>query len=399
MSSGTSRWRRQRSGDRLALLACCAIAACGQSSPGDPGDGNGDPDPDPTTALALVPVAQGLERPVHVAAPDGDDRLFIAEKTGRILVLDDGSLLPTPFLDLSDAVSSGGEQGLLSLAFHPDYAQNGRFFVDYTDLSGDTRVVRYQVSADPDVADESTATTILSIEQPFSNHNGGHLSFGPQGHLFVTVGDGGSAGDPHGNGQDPTTLLGSILRLDVDSGDPYAIPADNPFVGHATRRPEIWLWGLRNPWRIGFDETNGELYVADVGQSEREEVTVVGPDGGGANLGWNVTEGTRCFSDPECTPGDFTLPQIEYTHDDGCSITGGDVYRGTVTALRGVYFYADYCRAWLRSFRFVDGSATERTEWDIEPVGNVTSFGVDGRDELHLLTEEAVYRIEEAPSP
>lgn len=392
------RCRNALAGPLFALLSCFLIGACGQESPNDPGDDGDDPGSDPAVTLTLVPVAQGLERPVHVAAPDGDPRLFIVQKTGRILVLADGSLLPTPFLDLSDAVASGSEQGLLSVAFHPDYAENGWFFVNYTDVSGDTRVVRYRVSPDPDVAEESTATTILSIEQPFTNHNGGHLRFGPQGRLFVTVGDGGSAGDPRGHGQDPTTLLGSILRLDVDSGDPYAIPADNPFAGHATRRPEIWLWGLRNPWRIGFEETSGELYVADVGQSEREEVTVLGPDDGGANLGWNVVEGTRCFSDPACTPDDFSLPQVEYTHDEGCSITGGDVYRGSATALRGVYFYADYCSGWLRSFRFVDGSVTESREWNIDPVGNVTSFGVDGRGELHLLTEDAVYRIE-ATSP
>lgn len=381
---------------RFALVASCLVTAC-ESSPGGPGDGDPGPDPDPEPSLALALVADGLDRPVHAGAPDGDPRLYIAEKTGRIVVLADGALRPDPFLDLSGRVASGSEQGLLSLAFHPDYAENGWFYVNYTDLSGDTRVVRYRVSADPELADESTATTILSIDQPFTNHNGGHLRFGPQGRLFVTVGDGGSAGDPAGNGQNPSTLLGSILRLDVDSADPYAIPPDNPFAGHATRRPEIWLWGVRNPWRIGFDGTSGDLYVADVGQSEREEVTVVGPNDGGANLGWNVTEGSRCFSDPGCTPGDFTLPQVEYTHDEGCSITGGDVYRGSITALRGLYFYSDYCRGWLRSFRYTGGSVTERTEWDVGAVGNVTSFGVDGAGELLVLTEEAVYRVEEGP--
>lgn len=379
-----------------ALLVACGLAGCGDGTPSEPGgNGNGDPD----IELTLAPVATGLERPVHVDAPAGDSRLFVVEKAGRILVVEAGSVLPMPFLDLRGSVSTSGEQGLLSIAFHPNYAENGRFFVDYTDLDGDTRVVRYEVGADPNVADATSATTVLSIEQPFTNHNGGHLRFGPQGMLFVGVGDGGSAGDPGGNGQDPTTLLGSILRLDVDGADPYAIPADNPFAGDATRRPEIWLWGVRNPWRIGFDETTSELYVADVGQSEREEITVVGPDAGGANLGWNVTEGSRCFSDPGCTPGDFTLPQVEYTHDEGCSITGGDVYRGSVTALRGLYFYSDYCQGWLRSFRFVDGSAIERTEWDVGNVGNVTSFGTDGRGELHLLTEEGVYRIEQTPPP
>ena len=379
-----------------ALLVACAVAGCGDGGPSEPG-GDGGPNAGPE--LALVPVVTGLQRPVHVAAPAGDSRLFIVEKAGRILVMEAGSLLPTPFLDLRGAVSTSGEQGLLSLAFHPNHAANGRLFVDYTDADGNTRIVRYTVGADPNVADAASAVTLLSIEQPFSNHNGGHLRFGPGGRLFVSVGDGGGAGDPGDNGQDPTTLLGSVLRLDVDGADPYEIPVDNPFAGDATRRPEIWLWGVRNPWRIAFDEATAELYVADVGQSEREEITVVGPEAGGANLGWNVMEGSRCFSDPGCSPQDFTLPQVEYYHDEGCSITGGDVYRGSVTELRGVYFYSDYCRGWLRSFRFVDGSVTERTEWDIEPVGNVTSFGTDGRGELHLLTEDAVYRIERAPQP
>ena len=379
-----------------ALLVACVLAGCGDGAPSEPG---GDGDSNADLELALTPVATGLQRPVYVTAPADDDRLFVVEKAGRILVLEAGAVLPTPFLDLRGAVSTSGEQGLLSLAFHPNYAANGRFFVDYTDLDGDTRIVRYEVGGDPNVADAASALTLLSIEQPFSNHNGGHLRFGPQGRLFVTVGDGGGAGDPGGNGQDPTTLLGSVLRLDVDAAEPYGIPADNPFSDDASRRPEIWLWGVRNPWRIGLDEGTAELYVADVGQSEREEITVVGPGAGGANLGWNVTEGTRCFSDPGCDPQDFTLPQVEYSHEEGCSITGGDVYRGSVKELRGVYFYSDYCAGWLRSFRFVDGSVTERTEWDVEPVGNVTSFGTDGRGELHLLTEDAVYRIERAAAP
>lgn len=375
-----------------AVAGLVGLAACGDDSPASPG--NGDPDPDPPVGLALVEVAASLDRAVHLAAPAGDDRLFIVEKTGRIRVLDGGALRSTPFLDLSGSVSGGSEQGLLSLAFHPDYVSNGRFFVDYTNAAGDTRIVEYAVSGDPNVADPASARTILAIPQPFSNHNGGHLLFDPEGMLLVTSGDGGSGGDPLDNGQDRTTLLGAVLRVDVDGGAPYAIPPDNPYAGHASFRPEIWLWGVRNPWRIAVDPATGNLYVADVGQSRWEEVTVVGPGDGGANLGWNVTEGRHCFDDPGCTPGDFTLPEVEYGHDEGCSITGGHVYRGSIEEIRGLYFYSDYCEGWLRSFRHAGGAATEAREWDVPRVGNVTSFGEDADGELYLLTETAVFRLE-----
>lgn len=370
-------------------------AACADDAPGAPGSAPGPEPPTGEVALTLTRVIDGLRRPVYLMSPTGDDRLFIVEKGGRILVFADGALRAAPFLDISDRVSGGNEQGLLSLAFHPEYASNGEFFVDFTDRAGDTRVVRYRVSADPDVADPASAHEVLSIDQPYGNHNGGHLLFGPDGMLYVTAGDGGSGGDPRGNGQNRATRLGAILRIDIDAGDPFAVPADNPFVGQGSALPEIWLWGVRNPWRIAFDREGGDLYVADVGQNQYEEVTVVGPGDGGANLGWNAVEGRHCYADLGCRPADYTLPQVEYGHGDGCSVTGGFVYRGPIPAIRGLYFYSDYCEGWLRSFRYDAGQATESTQWDVPRVGNVTSFGEDADGHLYLLTESAVWRLEE----
>jgi len=387
---------------KLALRAAFSVplvglsVGCADDAPGAPGQDPGAGPPTGEVSLTLTRVVDGLRRPVYLTSPAADDRLFIVEKGGRILILANGSLRAAPFLDISDRVSGGNEQGLLSLAFHPEYASNGEFFVDYTDRAGDTRVVRYRVSPDPDVADPASAREVLSIDQPYSNHNGGHLLFGPDAMLYVTAGDGGSGGDPRGNGQNRATRLGAILRIDVDAGVPFAVPPDNPFVGQGSALPEIWLWGVRNPWRIAFDPESGELYVADVGQNKYEEVTVVGTDDGGANLGWNLVEGRHCYGDDGCRPADYTLPQIEYGHGDGCSVTGGFVYRGPIEAIRGLYFYSDYCEGWLRSFRYRGGQATESAQWDVSPVGNVTSFGEDADGRLYLLTESAAWRLDEA---
>lgn len=375
----------------LALLLMVTMGGCATDAPGAPG-----PEPGLSSlTLTLTQVVSGLQNPVHLTAPDGDTRLFVVEQSGRIRIVKNGILLPMPFLDLSAAVSGGNEQGLLSLAFHPDFTTNGQLFVNYTDTGGTTRVERYEISADPDMADPTTRQLIMMIPQPFSNHNGGHILFGPDGYLYIASGDGGSRGDPQGNGQNRATRLGSILRIDVNAGSPFAIPPDNPFVGHDTFLPEIWLWGVRNPWRIAFDRSTGNLYVADVGQNRWEEVTVVRPGEGGSNLGWNIVEAEECFGGTLCDLSEFIVPHIVYGHGDGCSVTGGHVYRGGINELRGVYFYSDYCDGWLRSFRFISGSAAEQTQWDVVEVGQVLSFGEDGLGELYVLTENAVFRLEE----
>lgn len=385
----------------LLAAALLAATACGSgpSGPGDDGDGDDGGNGEIPASLAVEEVVAGLQSPVHLTAPPGDDRLFVLEQGGRIRVVRNGSLLPTPFLDLTDRVgSAGSEQGLLGLAFHPEYATTGHLFVNYTDLNGDTRVERYTVTADPDAADPASARSILQVEQPFSNHNGGLVVFGPDGMLYVGLGDGGGAGDPRANGQDPGTLLGSILRLDVDGDDPFAIPADNPFVEDPDARDEIWAWGLRNPWRFTFDESVGVLYIADVGQNAFEEVNAESADAGGLNYGWNVMEGAHCFDPPSgCDQTGLTPPVLEYENGPGgtCSVTGGFVYRGDrIPGIRGHYFYSDFCAGFLRSFRLEDGEAVDRREWEVGDLGQVTSFGVDAAGELYILSADGrVFRL------
>jgi glucose/arabinose dehydrogenase len=338
---------------------------------------------------ALDLITDALTQPVFAVSPPGDSvRLYVVEKTGRVRIVRNDTLLAGTFLDISDRVSSGNEQGLLSLAFHPEYGANGYVYVDYTDTSGDTHVVRYHATS-PTVVDTTTAMQILFVDQPYSNHNGGLVTFGPDGMLYVGLGDGGSGGDPDGNGQNRATLLGTVLRLDVDGGAPYAIPADNPFVGETGVRPEIWAYGLRNPWRYSFDRVTGDLYIGDVGQSTREEVDVEpAGSGGGRNYGWNIMEGTICYGGGTCQTQGLTLPVLDYPHTDGCSITGGYVYRGTaVQALAGRYLYSDYCTGWIRSFTLVGGQATDLEEWPaLGPGTGVSSFAEDGRGEVYVMT-------------
>jgi hypothetical protein len=371
------------------VLVLLFLAAC-SDGPGRTVDPPGD------TSIRLQEVAGGLGNPVHLTAPRSDARLFIVEQAGRIRVVENGALLPTPFLDITDRVSSGGERGLLSMAFHPSYAANGFFYVNYTDRNGDTRIERYRVGADRNRADPASAKLILGVAQQFPNHNGGLVVFGPDGKLYVGMGDGGSGGDPQGHGQNRATLLGDILRIDVDAGDPYGIPADNPYVGQSASRGEIWASGVRNPWRFSFDREAGLLYVADVGQSALEEINVVPAGSGGLNYGWNVMEGSRCYRPAEgCTRTGLVVPVLEYGHAEGCSVTGGYVYRGSrIPALRGHYFYSDYCRGWIRSFRHQGGQALDQREWEVGDVGNVLSFGEDAAGELYVLsTNGRVYRI------
>ncbi|HYM79825.1 MAG TPA: PQQ-dependent sugar dehydrogenase [Candidatus Limnocylindria bacterium] len=340
-----------------------------------------------TTGLAARDVAR-VEAPTYVTAPPGDSRLFVVEQVGRVRVIREGRLLPQPFLDITDQVRSGGEEGLLSIAFHPRYRTNGFFYVNYTDRRGDCRIERYRVGDDRDRADRGSAKLILHVDQPYANHKGGLAMFGPDRMLYVGMGDGGSGGDPHGNGQDRSTLLGDLLRIDVDHGDPYSIPTDNPFVGRPGMRGEIWAWGLRNPWRFSFDRTTGLLYIADVGQNRWEEVHVAPASRAGLNYGWNLWEGNHRYQKDGGDP-EVVRPALEYSHGEGCSITGGFVYRGrAIPALTGHYLYADHCASWLRSFRYRDGQVTERREWRVRGVTRVRSFGEDAAGELYVCTED-----------
>lgn len=336
-------------------------------------------------SIALKEIARGLDEPVYLTAPAGDPRLFVVEQAGRIRIIKNGALSARPFLDIQGKVGSGGERGLLSVAFHPQYKTNGFLFVNYTDKHGDTNIERYAVSRDPDAADPASAKLILKIDQPYANHNGGMNLFGPDGMLYIGMGDGGSQMDPHGNGQSTNTLLAKLLRINVDRGDPYSIPPANPFA-KGGGRGEIWAYGLRNPWRFAFDAKDGNLYIADVGQNRYEEVDVVGMNRAGVNYGWSVTEGFSCLSGSSCDQRPYQRPILVYDHSQGCSITGGFVYRGSeIPALDGHYFYADYCSSWLRSFKIVNGRVTEQTEWPVEKVSAIASFGLDGAGEMYAV--------------
>ena len=315
---------------------------------------------DPTKVTVDVTVAvNGLANPVDVTnAADGSGRLFVVEQAGRIRIVRDGALVDRPFLDISAKVASGGERGLLGLAFHPGFPTDPRFFVDYTDLDGNTVVAAYRVSAsDPDVADPASEDVLLHVDQPFANHNGGAVVFGPDGMLYIAFGDGGSGGDPMGNGQRLDTLLAKILRIDVDKPPPagstahYSIPADNPFVDQAGAMPEIWLYGLRNPWRMRFDRATGDLWIGDVGQNAWEEIDVARAGVGGLDFGWNRTEGFHCYSPPTgCDQTGLTPPVAEYGHDLGCAVIGGVVVRHPADGrLDGGYLFGDACsdRLWV----------------------------------------------------
>lgn len=333
---------------------------------------------DPLQGLALELVAEGLTQPtVVVAAPDGDS-LLVAERTGLIVsVSGDGSA--EPYLDLGNRVAANGiEQGLLGLALHHS---GSHVFVYYVAASGNRTLSRFAL-ADGEARPDSERV-LFSLPQPEGSvdirHYGGNLAFGPDGHLYVSLGDG---ADARGQGQDPGTVFGTIVRLDVDGAEPYGIPADNPFA-EGGGAPEVWAYGLRNPWRFSIDSAESLLYIADVGQESWEEVNVLSLNEGGANLGWPSAEGNRCFLDSDCDLGAFAAPVVEYGHDEGCSITGGHVYRGTkIPELHGHYFYSDWCGGWLRSFRYQDGEAADLTDWAVEGAGQVNAFGVDPDGEL-----------------
>jgi glucose/arabinose dehydrogenase len=354
--------------------------------------------------MPMLGAVDTFVHPVYLTYPPGDSaRLFVVEQDGRIMIIRRDTTLARPFLDIRGKINNGGEEGLLSLAFHPDYASNSRFYVYFTNDAGDLRVVRYLISSDPDSAIETSADTILKIAHPGqSNHNGGQLQFGPDGKLWVAIGDGGGGGDPDDNGQDKHALLGKLLRLDVDGTSGYTIPSDNPGASDTSFAPEIWAYGLRNPWRFSFDRQTGDLYIADVGQGAWEEVnvaTVTAQRGKGANYGWNIMEGSHCYPADPCTSVG-TLPTIEYPHTNGaCSISGGYVYRGSaVPILAGHFVYADYCTGNVGSFKY---PSTAKVDWSpqLRPGTGVSSFGQDIRGELYILQLNGpVWRIVPTPA-
>jgi glucose/arabinose dehydrogenase len=360
------------------------------------------PSPDPgAVELAAVEVARGISRPTYVThAGDGSGRLFVVEKAGRIRIIAGGQVLAEPFLDIRDLVTdSGNEQGLLGLAFHPRYPQDPRFFVAYTAAGGGANTLaEFRVSAaDPDRADPSSLRVLIAIPDTRSNHNGGMVAFGPDGYLYLSTGDGGGAGDPDRAGQDLGTLMGKILRIDVDAGDPYGIPPGNPFVGREGARPEIWAFGLRNPWRFSFDRATGDLWIADVGQNEWEEINFQpAASPGGENYGWSILEGSHCFRPATgCDPSGTVLPIHEYDHSQGCSVTGGYVYRGAaIPLLRGAYIYADYCAGNLIALTRTAGGGAAATPLGIR-IATVSSFGEGEAGEIYVVSDSGgrIYRL------
>lgn len=351
------------------------------------------------TSVQLKMITSGFARPTYLTHAS-DERLFVVEQSGLIHIIDRGDLLPEPFLDIRDRVGSDAlEQGLLSVAFHPSYADNGQFFVYYTNKAGDAVVARYQVSpVDPDQAGSDSETIIMTIAQPYANHNGGQLQFGPDGYLYVGTGDGGSRGDPANNGQNGQTLLGALLRLDVDGAEPYLIPGDNPFLGTAAALDEIWATGLRNPWRFSFDRSTGDLFIADVGQNIWEEINFQpAASPGGENYGWNVLEANECYASENCDRTRYVAPVAEYSHADGhCSVTGGYVYRGRLfPQLVGNYFFADYCSGVIWSLvQQPDGNWLQNVVQASQL--NVSSFGEDAGGELYVLDHVGggIYQIQ-----
>jgi glucose/arabinose dehydrogenase len=339
-------------------------------------------------AIKAEPVVTGLSSPVAIThAGDGSGRLFIILQAGRIVIFDGAQVLSPPFLDISALVLSGGERGLLGAAFHPNYVGNGFFYVSYTDAAGDSVIARYSVSVDPNRADSASGVILLTITQPFSNHNGGQLQFGPDGYLYISIGDGGSGGDPQNNGQNLGNLLGKILRIDVDTAFPFAIPADNPFVGVAGVREEIWSYGLRNPWRFSFDRLTGDLFIGDVGQASWEEVDFqLATSTGGENYGWRRMEGSSCFNPPtNCNDGTLVLPILQYDHTLGrCSVTGGYRYRGSANPdLEGIYFYGDYCTGRIWGAK-EDGLGGWTTTELLDTPFLISTFGEDESGELYV---------------
>lgn len=366
-----------------------------------------DPTPEPTIEtpgtdleafeIALEAFATGLEMPVGiVAVPDDSNRLFIVEKNGTVAILLDGAVAPEKLLDIRDRVNADApEQGLLGLAIHPDFASNGLLYVNYTDQNGDTVISRFQTNDARDLADPNGEMVLLQIEQPANNHNGGNLEFGPDGYLYIGTGDGGGSGDTFDQAQNGQTLLGAMLRIDVDAGEPYAIPPDNPFVDDPDILDEIWAIGLRNPWRYSFDSETGDLFIADVGQNRIEEISLQPADStGGENYGWPMMEGSECFEPDNCDSTGLVLPIFEYDHAFGCSVTGGDVYRGSVyPELAGIYFLSDFCSGNI--WTLAPDADTWQSRLLLESGYNISAFGLDPAGEILLADMYAgtLYRL------
>ena len=372
----------------VVLVGIGCLSGC---SPIEPDQGSLPPLP-PSNDLQLQTISTSLSSPVFMTAPPGDStRLFVVEQGGLIRIIDprNNSLLAIPFLNLSSLLSTGGERGLLGMAFDPQYATNRRFYVFYTSTTGDIVIARYLRSATDDDLADSSATVLLTVEHSAeSNHNGGMLAFGPDGCLYAGVGDGGGSGDPNNNGQTIGTRLGKILRINSDTGGPCN--NSNPFFVFGGDAQLVWSFGLRNPWRFSFDRVTNDLYIGDVGQGAREEINVsLAPNAGrGLNYGWRLMEGTLCFNpSSNCDSGNLTRPVLDYPHFSGaCSVTGGYVYRGSaVPALIGTYFYADFCAGFVKSFRYQNGQPTDQKEWPLlSPTGgSITSFGEDATGELY----------------
>ena len=379
----------------VALVGIGCLSGC---SPIEPDQGLLPPLP-PSNDLQLQTISTSLSSPVFMTAPPGDStRLFVVEQGGLIRIIDltNNSLRATPFLNISSLLSTGGERGLLGMAFDSQYATNRRFYVFYTNTTGDIVIARYLRNAtNENLADSSPVSILLTVEHSAeSNHNGGMLVFGPDGCLYAGLGDGGGSGDPNDNAQNLASLLGKILRLDPSTGGACSNVIINPFilVGGAQ---QVWSRGLRNPWRFSFDRVTNDLYIGDVGQGAREEINVsLGTNAGrGLNYGWRLMEGSLCFNpSSNCDSGNLTLPVLDYPHFSGaCSVTGGYVYRGSaVPAMRGTYFYADFCAGFVRSFRYQNSQPTEQREWPLlSPTGgSITSFGEDAAGELYVTTQE-----------
>ena len=350
-------------------------------------------------SLLFTEIARGLANATSIThAGDGSGRLFITEQIGRIMILDGGTLQDVPFLDISDRVRAGGERGLLSAAFHPDYSSNGYLFVNYTDRNDDTVVSRFSVTSNPNLADRDSETVFFQAIQPRRNHNGGQIHFGPDDFLYIAMGDGGGAGDPFGAGQDLTTVLGKMLRVDIDNGAPATAPDSNPFVAKAGAEPEIWAYGLRNPWKFSFDRMTGDMFIADVGQNRREEISFQPANStGGENYGWRRMEGSLCFRpSTNCNDGSLVEPIVEYENDGGnCggSVTGGYRYRGArFPQLTGIYFFADYCTGHF--YGAVEESGSWQRLGPRETAFNIRTFGEDETGEVYFADPSVLYRVE-----